>query len=446
LQQKLAAVLGQRGAPGSLRRHLVTSSLGSAAFDASNRAFALVSSILLARLLGPTDYGLYSYVVAIAVLCEILVGLGLRQLLVREVAANLARGAAGKVAGLLRRARQGVFLSSLVFTLVAAAVLWLFGERFEPPLLATFWVALLLPPSIALLRFHEAALRGLGHVLLGQFPEQVLRPFLFLVLFLLAWWLQPTALGSELTMGAQVLSWVLCIAVIAVSLYNRTPSPVKTAAAVYETRDWAGSAVLFMAIGGIQVLMSQVDIVMLGSIEDATAVGIYRPVKGLAPLIEFGQLAVSMAIAPTIARLHAEGDHPRLQHLLTNAARVAMLIALPLALICLFLGGWLLLVFGQQYTVGSTALAILSVGYVTSIALGPVVVILNMSGYARDTITSICIATAVDLALLAILIPLFGLEGAAVATTCGLLTYKLLLAIQAYRKLGLHTTVFGKLW
>ena len=149
------------------------------------------------------------------------------------------------------------------------------------------------------------------------------------------------------------------------------------------------------------------------------------------------------ALAPAVASLHIAGDMQRLQRVVTASARAMLAISLPIALVMIVFGQPVLVIFGPEFTQGATALAILSTGQLVNVAMGSVGLLLMMTGHERDTAWGVGIATVVNVALNGLLIPRWGIEGAAVATATSLVVWNLLLAVWVYRKLGIHCTALG---
>ena len=119
---------------------------------------------------------------------------------------------------------------------------------------------------------------------------------------------------------------------------------------------------------------------------------------------------------------------------------------MPVALALVFLGRWLLSgIFGPEYAVGATALAILAFGQLVTAGMGLAVPILNMTGHERDTAKVLAVSVLVNVTLNALLIPLWGIEGAALAAVISVAMWNILLAVLAYRRLGLHATALGPL-
>jgi O-antigen/teichoic acid export membrane protein len=63
----------------------------------------------------------------------------------------------------------------------------------------------------------------------------------------------------------------------------------------------------------------------------------------------------------------------------------------------------------------------------------------------RETLKVFIIAASLNIILNAILIPNFGINGAAIATSVSFVFLNLISVIKVIKKIGIHTTVFGKL-
>ncbi len=125
------------------------------------------------------------------------------------------------------------------------------------------------------------------------------------------------------------------------------------------------------------------------------------------------------------------------------AGRGAFFICVPLALIYVTLGHWVLRLFGEEFTAGFTALVILTVGQMVNAGAGSVGLLLQMTGHERDVAVGLAIALAMNLALNLALIPVWGVNGAALGATANVILLNVLLAVQVRRKLGIGPTVFG---
>jgi len=152
-----------------------------------------------------------------------------------------------------------------------------------------------------------------------------------------------------------------------------------------------------------------------------------------------------MLIAPYLSRFHTQGDHVRLQRLLTVSARAILVLAVLVVIVFVAFGESILIMFfGQDFGQGYLSLIILCVGQLANAAFGSVGLLLNMTGHERDTVRGFAAGAFVNVCLNLALIPPFGLEGAATATALSLLAWNLVLWRLAQSRLSVNTSVFGK--
>ncbi len=433
LQTSLTRLTSLFGPRGGAKQGAVWSLL----MRVASAGMAFATSVLLARLLGLSGYGVYALVFAWINLLAIPTALGMDKFMVREVAVYRARGQWDKLGGFLRWGNLAVLLASLTVAVLAAGVAF-FALEPGGGLRLAFWLALVSLPLTTLTSLRQAAMRGFGHIVGGQWPELLLRPLLIVALSVLAWLALPDfdatwAVGAALT--ATLIAFIVGAGLLTRVLRREAPPTPPS----FEARRWLQSALPFMLISGMYVLNARTDVVMLGALSGTDAVGLYTPATRGAELISFVLLAVNTALAPTLARLYAEGKRAQLEASVAKSTRLITLASLPLALGFILLGGPFLLLFGPEFVGAQGALVILSVGQLINAATGTVGMLLNMTGHERDTALAVGAAALLNILLNALLIPAYGIEGAAVATALSTLTWNLLLAGFVYRRLGFYS-------
>src|SRR4051812_33354472 len=150
---------------------LARAAVGSFGLSVLNTAATLITTVLLARVLGVSDYGVFAFVIATVTLLAVPAIVGIDRLVVRDVAIYTEQRDFGLARGLVRRAVQLVLATSISIALVSAVAAW-FASGGEPSAaLLAFWVGVASLPVLALLRIVQSALMGLGHVVLGQSGE-----------------------------------------------------------------------------------------------------------------------------------------------------------------------------------------------------------------------------------------------------------------------------------
>jgi len=430
----------------NLRSRLARGAVGTFGLKIGFTGLSFVVSVLLARVLGVAGYGVYSYVIAWVQLLGVPAILGLDKLLVRNIATYQARSAWGLMSGLLRWANRTVLVVSLGLALLAAGVAGVLADGFDFHMLLTFWLALFILPLTALTALRSAAMRGLHHVVTGQLPETIIRPLLLIALVGCAYLFLGGDLNASWAIGMNVVASGVAFLFGALLLLKTLPQVAKEATPAYQTRAWVSSIMPMVFIGGVQMISARTDILMLGAITGVEAVGVYHVVNGGVQFIAFALTAVNAALGPTIASLYAKGDMKRLQGVVTKSARAMLFVSLPIAVGLIIFGhGFLLIFFGPEFTRGQVALAILSVGQLVNVAAGSVGLLLVMTGYERDVALSVGISAVLNVILNAVLIPQWGLEGAATATATSRIITNLLVVVWMYKRLGIHPTALGNI-
>lgn len=435
IQRLLAAGRGD-----GLRAQLIREAMGVGGLKLFSLPLTLVISILLARVLEPSGYGQYVFVMAVIAMLALPIGPGIGQLVTREVARFHHAEDWSLFRGLLRRAHQWVSLGSVVIMSGIALIAvqnatWAVDDRWTLLLIASLTL-----PLLGLNALRSSTLRGLRRVFEAQLPELLIRPVSHLVfasMLLLIGVLNPaTALVSQIvatTLAFLLGEWLL-------SRYR--PPQVKTADPDYRLSEWGRALLPFTLLAAVSTLNAQIGILALGWLGTVEDVAALHVAQSGAMLVMLSLTIVNLVIGPYITRAHRDADRARLQQLSRQSARAAFLVSLPIAVPLIIFGGPIIqFAYGEVYAETATwPLAILVLGQLVNVAFGSVGMFLTMSGYERDTLTGHIIALMVNGAAAVVLIPLLGAIGAAIAVSIGLLTWNVVLAIKFVQRLHLRPT------
>lgn len=402
--------------------------------------FALV--LVLSRLLGASGFGAYASAFAWAGVLSVVAVLGLTPLVVRQVATYHAFESWGLLRGILRRANQSVALSSAVTIAVAALVGWLiYGDT--PALLRPFWIALLLVPLIALTSIRQAAMQGLGRIVLGRIPETLVAPALFIGLVGVVSTLDDDFSAAWAT-ALQVTAALCAFALGVLFLRRSLPTSVRGAAPEYEMASWRRSGLSLVLLNVVMAANAQVGTILLGALSGAADAGVFNVATRTTTFISFIMLAATYPLMPVAARLHAGGQLEVLQRLVVRAARGILLVAMPTALVLVVFASPILDLFGTGFEGGTTAIRILAIGEVVNVLTGFGGLLLVMSGHESDLARSVAVGAALNLGLSAVLIPLLDVEGAAIATAVSVASLNLVATWFAWRRLQIWAPVVGR--
>jgi O-antigen/teichoic acid export membrane protein len=352
--------------------------------------------------------------------------------------------------GLLRWANWSVFLASLGLALCAALISWALHRHESSQILSTLWMALPLLPLIALTQVRQGAAQGLHQVVLGSVPERLIRPALMLIFLGTAYLyshhhLLQRRLTAPLVMALDVVATGIAFVVGTRLLHGILPQAVKQVSPVYRDRTWIRSALPMVFLAGMGVLFAQADTVIVGALKGAQAVGLYSAADKGAEWIIFVLVAQNAAFGSTAASLYAEGDRERLQRLTTRMGRMTLAAVLPVAVLLIGFGrSFLYFCYGPQFTQASKALAVLSVGQLAQVFMGPAALLLIMTGHEAHAAITVAGSAGTNIVLNLILVPRWGMDGAAIANASSVILLHVLFTITLYRRTGLYGTALGK--
>lgn len=401
------------GAPAGLRGRLIRGGTGVTLISLAEVALGLAAAILLARLLGVEGLGYYSIVFAIAVIAGLFAELGIPTLVMREIASAVTRGAVGEIRGLLRFGICAMALASAAICLPGLAVLMLAGGAVPAEVFDGLAVGWVLIPLTALNNFCSGVLMGHHRVVHGRLPEGLVRPAVFLSLLLYAGFAGGAPLTPAAAIGFQVAATGASL-VLSVTLVVLCPRGGSGTPAAYRVREWLAGGLVLGINHGLRIVQPQLLILLMPLVSTVEAAGLLRLAQRAAALADFGSGAVNLTIGPHIASLHAAGDRPRLQRLVTAAARIMSGLLVAGTVVFAIIGTWLIdWVVGAEFLPAYWPIMIMLGGLVATAVLGPNVMLLQMAGAARDVTVASAAAIVLGTSAAAVLAPALGASGAA---------------------------------
>jgi O-antigen/teichoic acid export membrane protein len=186
-----------------------------------------------------------------------------------------------------------------------------------------------------------------------------------------------------------------------------------------------------------------VDILTLEHFRSPDEVAVYYAAARLLALVAFVYFAIAGATTHKFTQYHVAGDTERLKKFFGETIRWTFWPSLAACALILAFGKPLLWLFGGSFESGYIVMFILAVGMLSRAAVGPAERLLNMLGERKQCAAVYAGAFAINLGLCLLLIPHFGIEGAAVATSSALAVESIFLYRIAKRRLGFHVFILG---
>jgi O-antigen/teichoic acid export membrane protein len=397
----------------------------------------LVTQIVMARYLGPQSFGLYGIGWTILGIIEFIAPLGLEKSVIR-FSGYLWNGDYASYKSVLLQSLGGAIISGSLLSLgLVVAAPWLADQVFEKPgLQVVFQRFALAFPLMAGLNVAIAATRVSLRMKYAILADDVVQPAVNLLLIGL---LLAAGRGVHDIVVATVCSFGIAL-ILAVYFLRRLFPEVFSA---HVRSRWMVRELLMFSMTAwlaelLFFLIGRIDRLLIGYFRPGEEVGIYQAVSQATILFGLIGTAFAMILSPLIVDLSHRRETKRLGTVYRVATKWSLYLSLPVCLtICWVPRQIIGLLFGPAYEAGWLPMVVLTIGQCMIVAAGPLGLLLTMTGHQKRWLTISGAALCVSLVLSGLLIPRWGMTGAAIATAAslgGLLLWGLL---EAWRTLAI---------
>ena len=375
-----------------------------------------IITLLLARILGVQDYGLYVLSISAVTLFAGVAYLGLDQALVRYVAILSSRKDSAGLRGALQvgfgvSAVAGAVMGAALYLGAAAIAEGLFDEPRLTPLLRVLAVVL---PFLVISNLLAATARGFRRMDYSAFAEQVVQSVARMVL------LGAFALVGTLDVFvAAILFGVSDVAatITLIILLNKL-LPIRTVfqrGARRDVKPIVGFAFPMWLSGLLLQFRRSILTLTLGGLSSVASVSIFAIAARVNDVGHTVLGSITIAVRPIVAQLHDREDQRGLSHLYRTTTRWTFTLNLPFFLVMVLYPAALLSLFGETFARGAPALTIMAIAELVNAATGVCQAMIDMTGRAKLKLANSILWTITLVASSAVLIPLWGVVGAATA-------------------------------
>jgi len=374
---------------------------------------SFLSTLMLARLSGAAVIGHYALAMSTAHLLASFSVLGLDRIIVREVAGDLRVGQDANARRIIRQLARAVAIVSAVVALAYLAVLFLtpLNSRINGDKLAMGIAAasILVWP---MQRLSRSALRAMGFQLKGQMLEAF--PTIFFVGAVGVAVLLQTSLSAPIAVGIMVvgqllaglIAWALVRPIV--QAWPRTDVPMDPLL--------LRAGLPMMSNLFLQIFSDWIILAAVSADASAAEAGAFRVAIQIVTIILTLISTTELYVAARLAGDFRAG-RPDLAWKRHRRASILMAaVAVPLVAIMILVPEQLLgIAFGPEFVIAAPALAIMAGGQLVVALRGPIGAMLSMSGNEPAQLKLTLAGFALLLVLAYVLIPMYGLTGAALA-------------------------------
>lgn len=409
-------------------------SLTAFAIRIFSAVIAFVSQVLLARWMGSFEYGIFVLVWVTMIIMGNLACLGFHTTVIRYVPEYRESEKFGELRGLLLTSRLFGFAMSAAIALIGALAIRLLSDRIESYYVLPFYLGMLTLPMIALSDVLQGIARANSWAVSALAPTYLIRPVLILIFMagVLITGMTPTAKAAIISaIAATYLTTIWQLIQVTAHADRGIPEGPRT----IRFREWFVVSIPIFLVESFFFLLTNADVLMVGHFEDPHKVAVYYATVKTLALVHFVYFAVKAGVAQRYAQFSS--DPARLASFARETVSWTFWPSLAMALVMLIAGKFMLALFGPEFVEGFPLLFVLSVGIVARASVGPAESVLTMSGNQNACAATYAGTLAFNIALNFVLIPIFGLWGAAIATGLAFIVEAAALSLTVYWRLGI---------
>jgi O-antigen/teichoic acid export membrane protein len=443
LKEKIFSQLSKLGLKQKGKNRLFKSAFSLFGLKIFSAGFGFIISVVLARILGTSDYGLYVYVFSIMELLTLLGTVGLDSLLVRDVAIYKTNSSWGLLHGLLKWSNEFVLGACAVIITLVMVGFWIAGDIVAPYFKLSFTIGLIFLPIACLRNIKIASMDGLQQFFRGHLPDFFVRPILFIIAFFSGYFLLKSKIDAPITVVIHVLVGAITLLITTILLRKNTPEIVWQEKPEYQVKKWLTTSLPLLFYASLMILYYNVDTLMLGAMKGVALVGIYDAMLKGKLIMYMVNRSVGSVLQPNVASLYAQGEAKQMERLVIKSGRLLFLIVFCMSVGLIIFSKWYLSLFGSDFIQGQTGLILLCVITIIDNIAPFNILLLNMTGHEKDTVLVTGISSVLNVILNFLLIPQWGLVGLILATAVSNFLLNLYAIIIVYRKLKINCTIFN---
>lgn len=382
------------------------------------RFLSVFESLVAARVLGPTTFGLYALGLTIFRLIELISPLGLDIGIVKYGTSHLIKGNREALKGaIIWSSIVSFFFSASLGLIMFWSAPWIAANVFKQEELAiVFQVFAPAIPLSGLLAILSATSRLRQKMIYSIAMHDLGQPMLALAILLIFWL---SGLNLERVILADQLSYLFSVLLAVYFLKLLFPWVLKKSEhAMLPNKElysfsFASSASIFLS-----TLVLWIDRLFAGIYLSPSDVGVYQAALQISVIFALLLGSFSRILLPIFSILHAERNFNQLEEIFRIGTKWSFYLGLPIVLF-IFLNpqNIMKIIYGEAYSFAGEVLYVLLIGQLINLVTGAVGPLLLVGGYHRIVLLLSSAMLIVNSFLCVILIPSLGIIGAALSNT-----------------------------
>ncbi|AKB17645.1 MULTISPECIES: flippase [unclassified Methanosarcina] len=405
-----------------------------------NLALGFLGRIIFIRFTTQSEYGIYSLAFTLMSVFVTISTLGLYDGTTRYIAKFRAKDQSEYV--------QDTVVSSIVIALISSiliSVIAYLGSDYisvniynSPELSPVFKMLLIAVPLSVLISIFISIFRGFGESKIKICLNEILRPVTYL-LFL------ASVVFLRLPFHNMVFVYVISILItfLAFIIYFIKKPPFKLKwnklRINHVTKELLIYSMPLLAVSILLTIMSWTDTLMLGYFKTPEVVGMYSAAYTIASLLSVVINSVGFLYVPIISQLYSKNQIEELGVINATSTKWSFMFTLPMFFLFFLYPDFILdLFYDSRYIEASTVFQVLVLGFITNAYFGLNYHTLMSIGKSYFLMNCTLMSAILNILLNLILIPSFGMVGAAIASALSFAVVEIYMTVKLYHFLNIH--------
>lgn len=404
----------------------------------TGRGLWFLSQVIISRLFGAEVFGLYILGVTALKVTELFARFGLHTGAMRFV--SLYRnGYPNQLKGVLITSisfsfLNGILMGTVLYLLSGSISESIFHKPELQDIIKTFALGV---PFMASMMVVANSTQGFHTAKYAAYIRDFIQPFLNIIFIFIFHYFSSGLIGVVyafiLSHFIALIAGVFCIGKIFPAIKDKTLNPV------YNPKELLLYSAPLVFIGFLHYLLSWTDTIMLGIMKTSKDVGIYNAATQVPLLLSMVLWASNAIYAPVIASLFHDAERKRIENMFKTTTKWVYLIVLPISLILIFSAKGVMSIFGAGFIEkGAPVLIILTVAQFVNCITGGAGSTLTMTGKQNLELINSVALVLMNIVLNYLLIPKYGVSGAAIATAISIISINLLRLAEVYKFYQIH--------
>lgn len=396
-----------------------------------------ISGVLIGRLYGAEASGRLTLVVTVMGIFAILINFGVKDALQKLIPEYKEKYNTKTSYALFLKGNQII----LIFSLISAIILffispWLCRYWNEPNMLWLFRISGLFLPFFVLGDLNYFSLRAALKVHTANMSLVIPTIIRIIVLLIITYYFfnayNPIYLHWTTLC---VLPWLFSL--IPIYKYFVKPSRTQETIKVISYSEIFSMAFPMLMTYVAFLINNSADVFILKWNNIGTdMVGIYKTCANISMLAATLLVALNTTVQPKITQLFTQNKLDEVQRITTKSSKLIFWLSLPVFIILLFFSKPVMWLYGEEFMKGAVCLSMLTIGQIINTICGPVAQLLNATGHHKQFRDISFVSAIINIVINLLLIPKFGVVGAAIANTISMIAWNIIGAIYIKKTFG----------